>query len=513
MALLIFVSGLMTSSGAGKAERVVLIVWDGMRPDFVSARDTPTLYKLAQEGVTFAHHHSVYPTSTEVNGTALATGDYPNRSGLMANKEYRPEIDWVKPVDTQDLAAIRKGDELSQGRYLAVPTVAEILQQAGFRTLIAGTKPVALLHDRGEKTGGVAAESVTLFAGKTIPEAALAPIVAAQGAFPVEQDFPDEAKNAWTTRALVEQLWKKDLPRYSLLWLSEPDFSQHLSAPGSAMARAALKSSDDNLATVLAALEARGGRASTDIFVVSDHGFSTISEGIDITALLQAGGFSVAREFKQPPQRGDIMVVGLGGSVSFYITDHDEATIRRLVEFLQQAAFTGVIFTQLKIEGTFTLAQIRINTPAAPDVVMAFRWMEGKNDSGAPGLVMADWNRGAKHGTHATLSPYDLHNTLIANGPDFRRGWIDSRPSGNVDLAPTILSLLGCKPLLPMDGRVLEEAWTTGVTTTYVPQTTTWRADRTFSPQTRWEQYLRWSEWMGYRYFDEGNRAEPASDN
>src|SRR3954462_9131468 len=75
---------------ADKAEHVVLVVWDGMRPDFVSAQYTPTLYDLAQRGTFFANHHAVYVSSTEVNGTAMATGDYPNKSGILANSENRP---------------------------------------------------------------------------------------------------------------------------------------------------------------------------------------------------------------------------------------------------------------------------------------------------------------------------------------------------------------------------------------------------------------------------------------
>jgi len=50
---------------------VVVVVWDGMRPDFVSEETTPTLWKLAREGVTFRNHHAVYPSATMVNGTAL----------------------------------------------------------------------------------------------------------------------------------------------------------------------------------------------------------------------------------------------------------------------------------------------------------------------------------------------------------------------------------------------------------------------------------------------------------
>src|SRR5262249_30924807 len=77
---------------AGKAWHVVVVVWDGMRPDFVSESNTPTLYKLAQQGVTFRNHHPVYVCTTEVNGTALATGVYPEQSTIIGNKEYRPEL-------------------------------------------------------------------------------------------------------------------------------------------------------------------------------------------------------------------------------------------------------------------------------------------------------------------------------------------------------------------------------------------------------------------------------------
>src|SRR6267378_5581188 len=75
-----------------RGEHVVVVVWDGMRPDFVNETNTPTLYQLAREGVFFQNHHAVYLCSTEVNGTAIATGCYPNRSGILANREYRPTI-------------------------------------------------------------------------------------------------------------------------------------------------------------------------------------------------------------------------------------------------------------------------------------------------------------------------------------------------------------------------------------------------------------------------------------
>src|SRR5947207_7728244 len=162
----------------GTAEHVVVIVWDGMRPDFVKPQFTPTLYQLAVNGVFFKNHHPVYISTTEVNGTALATGVYPNRSGIMANSDYRPEIGWLGPNATEGIEAIRRGDLLSDGNYILVPTVAEILQKAGYPTVVAGTKPVALLHDRSSKrTSGAAADSVVLYKGRTIPRVAVEPLI------------------------------------------------------------------------------------------------------------------------------------------------------------------------------------------------------------------------------------------------------------------------------------------------------------------------------------------------
>src|SRR6266568_3377455 len=110
-----------TVAVAAGDRHVVIVVWDGMRPDFVSQQNTPALWKLPQSGVTFRNHHSVYPSATIVNGTAINTGVYPNRSGILVNHDYRSEIDARKSIDVENVAVVRKGDELSGGKYLAVP--------------------------------------------------------------------------------------------------------------------------------------------------------------------------------------------------------------------------------------------------------------------------------------------------------------------------------------------------------------------------------------------------------
>ncbi len=507
-----------------KSDRhVVVVVWDGMRPDFVSAETTPTLWKLAREGVTFRNHHAAYPSATQVNGTALVTGVYPGRSSVIANYAYRPEIDRTRSISVESPTVVSRGDELSGGKYISVPTITEIIQRAGERTVIASAKTVGLLLDRhagvawasqpmshrqppSPKGSGVPGDAdatgVTLFAGNSLPPDAITSIAATLGPFPSAH----LQRDAWTTKAVTDFLWKAGVPALSVIWLGEPDLTEHESAPGAPLALAAIKSSDENLAVVLSALDRQSARKTTDVFVVSDHGFSTIGRSVDLRKILSDAGFAAKTEFDEQPKSGDIMLVGNGGSVLFYVTGHDVTVTRRLIEFLQQSDFAGVIFTKQGLPGTFHLTDAKIDNPHAPDVVMAFRWNNSKNQFGAPGMIDADWQRKAGEGTHATLSRFDMHNTLIAAGPDFRRGQIDDLPTGNIDLTPTILDILGIKAPQEMDGRVLSEAMVNGDPTPVEGKTEakTIEAKKDFAAGT-WRQSLRISRVGSSVYLDEGN--------
>ena len=477
------------------AKHVVIVVWDGMRPDFVSEQNTPTLWKLAQTGVTFQNNHSVYPSATIVNGTAVVTGDYPSRNGILANHVYRADLDGRKSIDVENAAVVRKADEIESGKYVAAPTIAELLHEKGQRTAIAAAKTVGLLFDRhvDPRLGR------NLFAGQSIPRDAMSSIMESLGAFPPAAE-PD-ARDAWTTRALTDFLWRDDVPAFSLLWLSEPDDTQHKTAPGDPAAIAAIKSSDDNLRHVLEALDAHHIRSTTDVFVVSDHSFSTIARKIELPTILKSAGFDAVTEFAEDAKPGQIMLAGNGGSVLFYVIGHDPAVTKRLVEFLQQTDFAGVIFTREPMEGTFTLDRAKIDNQYAADVVMAFRWTDEKNQFGVPGMIDADWQRAAGEGTHATLSPFDMHNTLIAAGPDFEKGLTSDLPSGNVDLTPTILSIFGIKGRA-MDGRVLSEAMGRG--TAPQSETRTIEASKKL-PSGTWRQRLTISKVETTIYLDQGS--------
>ena len=77
-----------------------------------------------------------------------------------------PKMDIGKAVHTEALETVRKGDQLSDGHYLRAPTMAELLQQKGMRTVIAGAKGIALLQDRAERKAG--AVDVTSFRRRNV---------------------------------------------------------------------------------------------------------------------------------------------------------------------------------------------------------------------------------------------------------------------------------------------------------------------------------------------------------
>jgi len=488
---------------AGQARHIVVVVWDGMRPDFITEQYTPTLHKLARDGVFFRNHHAAYLSATEVNGTALSTGAYPSHNGIMANKEYRPRINPLKPIGTETREAVRAGDRLTSGHYLNLPTLAEILQGAGRTTAVAGTKPVALLHDRRERDDTYDPGKI-LYANNTLPTNWWPRLVRDLGPYP-NSASPNAGRDAWTTRALTGVFWKEEMPTFSLLWLSEPDYSQHDTGVGSRTSLRALESSDRNLARVLDELERRGLRAETDVLVVSDHGFSTIMKMVDIANTLQDAGFKTLREFFDPPARDEILVVSNGGATLLYVIGHDSKLVRKVVGCLQKQEFTGVLFTRQPVDGAFTLEQARLNTPEAPDIVVALRWSPDKSTNGTSGLVFCDEaGRKAGEGMHVTLSRFDMRNTLIAAGPDFRRGTLDDLPSGNVDVVPTLLWILGIKPPKPMDGRVLTEALAIDGPKVERPVTTQLNAMHR-EGKFIWRQYLKRTELNGVAYCDEGN--------
>jgi hypothetical protein len=88
-------------------------------------------------------------------------------------------------------------------------------------------------------------------------------------------------------------------------------------------------------------------------------------------------------------------------------------------------------------------------------VVFSLTWSDDAVD-GMPGTTVGTPSKLIVE--HGSSSPWDLHNTLVAAGPDFRSGWRDPLPVGHIDICPTLTHLLQLDSGSQMEGRVLKEA-------------------------------------------------------
>src|SRR5262249_8829926 len=176
-------------------------------------------------------------------------------------------------------------------------------------------------------------------------------------------------------------------------WFTEPDHIQHVYGVGSPEALNALRNADRHVGLLLQKLAALGLADSTDLFVVSDHGFSVQTSAVNVTRALMDAGLKTA------PDSADVVVASSGQAVLLHVKAHQPRRIREGVRFLQSQDWMGVLFTAARrpdlrrkaqprgrcpeitrssdgygwVPGTFSLELIHVCNPGrGPDIVLTF---------------------------------------------------------------------------------------------------------------------------------------------
>jgi arylsulfatase A-like enzyme len=414
-------------------ERAFLMVWDGLRPDFVSVDQTPNLSALADAGVWFERSHAVFPTLTRANSPAISTGCRPGRAGVPGNSFCLPTADGLVEYTTGDAANLQRLADADGRPILLVDTLADRVHRAGGTTVVVGSGSpgsALLQHPRYVDCDDFVISPATLKSGP-VREAMLA-----RFGPPPRRKEPATDWDAFFTRIITDFVLPELMPTLVVFWHTDPDHTMHARGHTSAESRQALKDADDNLDAILQAYQRLGLRETTDVVVTSDHGSSSIKRRVrpahDLAALL--------------PQS---TVAENGGSVFVYTSEPDA------VDAIRALDYAGPIFTRDGRERTFPLALVGLDGPRAPDVVFSLAWSDG-TVGGVPGAAVGTNAKLAVD--HGTISPFELRNTLVCQGPDFKVGWRDAAPAGNIDITPTLAQMLGLPEGSPFDGRVLTEA-------------------------------------------------------
>lgn len=83
--LAITVSVPLAAQASNSKRKVIIFVADGLRTGSVNAQTAPTMLSIRNNGVYFANSHSLFPTFTTANASAISTGHQLGDTGDFSN--------------------------------------------------------------------------------------------------------------------------------------------------------------------------------------------------------------------------------------------------------------------------------------------------------------------------------------------------------------------------------------------------------------------------------------------
>jgi predicted AlkP superfamily pyrophosphatase or phosphodiesterase len=381
-----------TAASAG-APTVILISLDGAEPRAARTPSLETLAELARRGVVAERLTPVFPTNTFPNHVTLVTGVAPERHGIVNNVFLDPER-----------GVFRRSDD---------PTwiEAEPLWSIAARHGIVSAS-YYWVGSQGPWRSGHGPRYWKRFDAST----------------------PDREK--------VEQIlaWLDlepgpERPQLVTAWFPGADSTGHRFGPDAPEVQRALERQDAALGRLVSGLDARRAFEDTTLLVVSDHGMLEVERRVDLDAALDAA-------------RLPATVWGGGGFASVTV-EGEEAVSDRVVEVARGLGLEAYRRTRAP-------AALRTGNPRFGAVVVL----------APPGVAMVR-TRGVRNrlrdlfqdplrGSHGYRPDEPRMGALfVAAG----RGMPAGTKLGEVDaldVAPTVLALLGVPIPVWMEGRPLE---------------------------------------------------------
>jgi predicted AlkP superfamily pyrophosphatase or phosphodiesterase len=234
---------------------VVLISIDGYRSDYYDRYPTPTLRRLASEGVRSEGLIPAFPSKTFPNHYTIVTGLYPAHHGIVGNTIYDPEREaWFRFTDD---------DAVTDPRWW-------------------GGEPIWVTAERQ----GVCSASF-FWPGSEAPIGGIHPSYWRS----FDSSIPGTERVADILSWL--DLPSEERPRLITAYFGAVDHAGHEFGPDSPEVRGAIAGVDRDLALLVAGIEERGLRSEAHVILVSDHGMAATSpERVVILGdIVDAGAF------------------------------------------------------------------------------------------------------------------------------------------------------------------------------------------------------------------------------
>lgn len=432
-----------------KASRVVVVVFDGLRPDMVTPERMPNLAAFAGEGTWFREARSVFPSMTRVATSSISTGAPPALHGIVGNSFYAPEITRDFVLDTSLAADIALAEARLDGPLIAVETLGDRLAAEGKRFAVVHSGSAGSTYAINPRAAAHGHWTFSVMGGEaTRTPHAVEEVVERFGPLP-PRTLPRFEETDYVTRVFVEHVLGEMDPDLALIWFNEPDTSFHYKFLASDETNAVVTAVDAAFGRIRAAIAARPDAEDIAIIVASDHGQISSSAVADIAGLLSEAGHKAARASARAIDGAAVTVTG-GNMGEIRMVDGDMDRRDQIARWLMQRDEIGMVFTPSDdpvrgaVDGTFSTTLVGLDHARQPELVYVLRSDTGLDPHGLPGLGLITGGVPVGGGMHGGLNRHEVNTVLILGGA--AQGGTPGQtavPAGIVDIAPTVLDLLG----------------------------------------------------------------------
>jgi hypothetical protein len=397
---------------------------------------------------------------TRVATSSVGTGVSPSQHGIVGNAFYYPEVSTEFVLDVSKAEDIALAEARLGGQFLTAPTFADALAKAGRTMAVVHSGSPGSTYAINPKVKENRHWTFSVLGAKhtKTPEAVLE-VVERFGPLP-PRNLPRFEEIDYAERVLSEHVLPVLNPDVALIWFNEPDTSYHYRFLGSPETQAVMAHADAAFGRILRAITARPDADEIAILVSSDHGQISSDREVPLAELLSEAGQPCAKAADRDLTGAAVAMTG-GNMGEIRMLDGDLERRDAIARWLMQQEFTGMVFTPSddpvrgSVEGTLSTALVRLDHARQPELVYVLRSSTRLDAYGLPGLGAITSSVPVGGGMHGGLNRHELKTVLMLGRRAGGKGSVKDTPCGLLDLAPTVLDILGVQPIGLMEGQSL----------------------------------------------------------
>ncbi|HLK93832.1 MAG TPA: alkaline phosphatase family protein [Polyangia bacterium] len=479
-------SGCGSNQPSGPSGHVIFIDIDDHGLAGLWMANAPNIKGLIARG-TLAFSRVVVPTHSNQNNIALLTGQYPDGNDVPANDWLSRTGGFVSPVSV--------AGELSVGDYalwdenplrVRGDSLYRATSAVGGRSAYVGELPPFEAGADDVHLSIIGTTFETPLGPLTVDETTAKNILTMSFGYPQSVadsysfDGPPasgETQTQFTLRDAADYVRAHGLPATMFVWdfvALDDDPTSMYGADGPQIAQI-IEDYDGGLGELLAAVDAKGLTATTNIVFTLDHGKVDTHKQVvlgtqggpnadgQLAAAVTAQGAAMGLDtssYALLNEDGDAQIYAVvpGAGTADGAAAQADVT-HKLLAIVQSGAITGLDTTRTLTAdgalGTRTFHDFRAASPNQADIVVFPQddWTLNKVDTTntAPGPFQEHTQY--PYGRHGGFSADELYVPLIMAGPAFKSGVLLPHPVLHPEVAPTALATLGAKVALSTAAR------------------------------------------------------------